>query len=83
MTTRQPDAYEAETLDQITGREGSRAVVRTLTGRRYEGRIFSRVLTQGRVLDAVVLAMEDGHLTIRWAAVESLGTIPEPEESTP
>lgn len=80
MSTRQPDRYELDALDQITGRQGSLAHVRTLSGREYGGRIFSRVLTADRVLDAVVVEMPDHHITIRWAAVESLATIPEPQE---
>ena len=76
-----PDLYETAALDEVTGCEGSMAHIVTLSGREQFGRIYSRVLTAERGLDAVVIDTDYGHVTVRWAAIESLRTVPEAEEA--
>lgn len=84
MTTRQPDHHEAEALDAITGPLGSRVrVCAAASLMTYEGTLRTRALTSDRTLDTLVIesAATGRRVSIRWAAVESLATIP--EEPTP
>ncbi len=93
MSTRNPDRYEVEALDTITGPVGSRVRLLPLgdVAYNYEGTLRARLLSPDRVLDTVVIDLErvggreaEGapvRTSFRYAALEGIQILPTPEET--